>query len=83
MAVSIKICVGSSCHLQGAEKVVQSFQTLIREHKLDANLELKGSFCLGTCSNKGVAVSINDENEIIDAAKAESYFIQKVIPLFN
>lgn len=81
MSVFVKICVGSSCHLQGAEKIVQVFQELIKNQSLDVEVELKGSFCLGTCSNKGVAVSVNDEDSIIPASKAESFFLQNVVPL--
>lgn len=83
MSVSLKVCVGSSCHLQGSEKVVECFQELISTQNLDVDLELKGSFCLGTCSNQGVVVSLNGENEVIQPTKAEAFFLSKVMTLVN
>lgn len=83
MAISLKVCVGSSCHLHGAEKVVQSFQEIINNQKLNDGIELKGSFCLGSCSGEGVAVSLNEETETIQAENAESYFYKTVMPLLE
>ena len=83
MGISLKVCVGSSCHLHGAEKVVQIFQEIINSQNLDVGIKLKGSFCLGKCSSKGVTVSINDQAEVIEAEDAESYFYKKIVPLLE
>lgn len=57
----VQICVGSSCHLKGSEKIVELFQKAIDEYKLDNDITLAGSFCTGQCNRVGVTVTINDE----------------------
>lgn len=57
----VQICVGSSCHLKGSEKLVELFQKAIAEHKLDDEITLAGSFCIGQCNRVGVTVTLNDE----------------------
>ncbi|MTL48416.1 (2Fe-2S) ferredoxin domain-containing protein, partial [Turicibacter sanguinis] len=52
---TIKICVGSSCHLKGSYEVIQIFQSLIEKHQLQEVLELRAAFCLGHCTE---AVSV-------------------------
>ena len=56
----IQICVGSSCHLKGSEKIVELFQTALRENKLDDEIMLSGSFCTGKCNRNGVTVTLDD-----------------------
>jgi NADH:ubiquinone oxidoreductase subunit E len=58
--VEICICIGSSCHLKGSYQIVKTFEELIKINKLEAVVELKGSFCLGRCT-KGVAVKVGDD----------------------
>ena len=43
----VQICVGSSCHLKGSERIVELFQSAIAEHKLEDDITLAGSFCTG------------------------------------
>jgi len=45
------LCMGSACHQLGVYEVLPRIQHLIKQHKLDVDVELKGSFCLGPCSN--------------------------------
>ncbi|MBS3950652.1 MAG: (2Fe-2S) ferredoxin domain-containing protein [Peptococcaceae bacterium] len=57
----ITVCVGSSCYIKGAHAVAECFQALISLHKLDARVELKGTFCLDRCKD-GVAVTVNGQS---------------------
>ena len=57
----VQICVGSSCHLKGSEKIVELFQKTIAERKLEDDITLAGSFCTGQCNRVGVTITINDE----------------------
>ena len=57
----IQICVGSSCHLKGSPEIIELFQKAIAEYKLEDEVTLAGSFCMGTCNRVGVSVSIDDE----------------------
>lgn len=65
---SIKVCVGSSCHLKGSYEVIQIFQALIANHDLQQELELKAAFCLGHCTE---AVSVMGPNEEIIAVSPD------------
>ena len=57
----IQICVGSSCHLKGSQEIVELFQKAIETHRLDDDVVLIGSFCIGQCNRTGVTVQINDD----------------------
>ena len=56
----VQICVGSSCHLKGSEKLVELFQSKISDHKLDGEITLAGSFCTGKCNREGGTVTVDD-----------------------
>ena len=57
----VQICVGSSCHLKGSKDVVELFQKALEEHRLEDEVVLSGSFCIGKCNRVGVTVQVNDE----------------------
>jgi NADH:ubiquinone oxidoreductase subunit E len=64
----IIICVGSSCHLKGSEKIIEIFKEEIEKHQLD-EVEISGSFCQGNCT-EGVNIEINGQR--IAAVKEEN-----------
>lgn len=77
--ITVTICVGSSCHIKGARKLIESFQTLLKENKLENKVELKGSFCMERCG-EGVNWQINDEPlTSTDVEDAVAVFRQKVV----
>ena len=57
----VQICIGSSCHLKGSQKIVEKLQNAVSEHKLDDEVVLSGSFCTGKCNRDGVTILINDD----------------------
>ena len=57
----IQICVGSSCHLKGSEKIVELFQNAVAQNHLDGDITLAGSFCTGRCNRVGVTVTVDDD----------------------
>ena len=57
----IQVCVGSSCHLKGSQKIVELLQNAIRDEKLEESITLVGSFCIGKCNRVGVTVQVDDE----------------------
>ena len=79
--ISISVCIGTSCHLNGANNVAMSFQHLIEEYKLHDKVSVVASFCEGTCSRNDVSVKIGEEKYAINAAEARSFFKEKVLPL--
>ncbi len=56
----ITVCVGSSCHLKGAHDFIKYLKETIEKYNLYDQIELKGSFCMGHCT-EGVNIKINDE----------------------
>lgn len=66
---SIKICIGSACHLKGSYEVIEIFKKLIKENNLEQDIELCASFCIGNCKEAvsvmrwdGVVFSVDKEN---------------------
>ena len=60
----VQICVGSSCHLEGSQQIVELMQKAVEEYNLDGDVILVGSFCIGKCNRDGVTVQINDDVHI-------------------
>jgi NADH:ubiquinone oxidoreductase subunit E len=77
--MTVTVCVGSSCHLKGARKVIVRFSELLREHGLTDRVTLKGSFCMERCG-AGVNWRI-DEEPVTSAseAEAEALFRRRVV----
>ena len=46
---TVTVCVGSSCHIKGSRRVIVRFDELLKEHGLESDIELKGSFCMERC----------------------------------
>jgi NADH:ubiquinone oxidoreductase subunit E len=77
--LDIYVCVGSSCHLKGSYQIINCFQQLIKDKKLETKVELKASFCMGQCTT-GVCVKIGEDfYGDVAIINAESFFNDKVI----
>jgi NADH:ubiquinone oxidoreductase subunit E len=59
--VFVQICVGSSCHLKGSQEIVELFEKAVAEHRLEDEVVLSGSFCIGKCNRMGVTVQVDEE----------------------
>lgn len=80
----IQICVGSSCHLKGAETLVELFQSAITENHLETEVTLAGSFCTGKCNRTGVTVTVDDETYPgITPEGFQEFFSEKVLAPLN
>ena len=73
--IFVQICVGSSCHLKGSQKIVELFEDKIKAEKLDDEIVLSGSFCLGKCNREGVTLTVGDgfTEEIVTGVKPEEF----------
>lgn len=81
--MELLICVGSSCHLKGSEVVVKTFQDLIEKEGVGKKVILKGSFCMGKCSENGVTIKLADKYYKTRYEDAESFFYETVLPQLN
>jgi len=79
--MEVMICIGSSCHLKGAEPVIHRLSKRIAELGLTERITLKGSFCIGDCEN-GVCLSV-DGKQIrgISPENADAFFEREILPL--
>ena len=57
----IQVCVGSSCHLKGSQEIVELLESAVKEHHIEDDVVLSGSFCIGQCNRVGVTVQVNDD----------------------
>jgi len=72
--------VGSSCHLKGAERIVELFQAAITDYKLENDITLAGSFCTGKCNRIGVTVTVDDDVYTgITTENFKDFFTEKVL----
>ena len=57
----IQVCVGSSCHLKGSPEIVELLQKAVSENRLEDEVTLAGSFCIGKCNRIGVTIQVDDD----------------------
>ena len=57
----VQVCVGSACHLKGSDAIVELIENAVKEHNIEDDVVLTGSFCIGKCNRNGVTVQINDD----------------------
>ncbi len=80
----VQICVGSSCHLKGSEKLVELFEKAISEHNLKNEVTLAGSFCTGKCNREGVTVTVDDDIYTgITPENFKDFFNEKILKPLN
>jgi NADH:ubiquinone oxidoreductase subunit E len=77
---NLYLCMGSACHQLGVYEVLPKIQELIAEYNLEDRVELKGSFCLETCSY-GIVMKYKDCHFInIKPQNVEDKFLQEILP---
>ena len=76
----VQICVGSSCHLKGSQEIVELLQEAVTENKLEDEVTLAGSFCVGKCNRTGVTVQVDDEIFVgITKENFKEFFVQNIL----
>ena len=75
----VQICVGSSCHLKGSQDIVDLFEKAIQEYKIEDEVVLSGSFCIGKCNRVGVTVQVDDDVHVGITRENFSEFFKKNI----
>lgn len=76
--MKITVCIGSSCHLKGSRRVVESLQYLISENDLKEKVELGGTFCMNNCQN-GVCVNVDDQTFSVSPDMVEDFFKSEIL----
>lgn len=97
--MTIKVCVGSSCHLKGSYDVIEAFKRVIKKYDVEDLVDLQASFCLGNCARgvtvgcdgveaaaKGPQVEAVDGGFILHSVNAdnvEELFATEIYPALN
>lgn len=76
----LSVCVGSACHVKGAQNVVSSFRHLIEEYGLGDKIEFKATFCMKLCRKSGVSVVLDGREYNIPPETARDFFRETVVP---
>ena len=75
----VQVCVGSSCHLKGSQRIVELLENAVAEHHIEDEVVLSGSFCIGKCNRIGVTVQVNDDIHVGVTSENFREFFQKNI----
>ena len=75
--MKVTVCIGSSCHIKGSRKVVETLQNLITESNLEDKVELGGTFCLGKCQ-QGVCVNVDEEFHSVSPENVKEFFENEI-----
>lgn len=70
--MKVTICIGSSCHMQGAMDVIQRIQEHIQSSDLLDEVELSGCMCTGQC-RRGVCVRVDGELFTVTPQSADGF----------
>ena len=80
----IQVCVGSSCHLKGSPEIVELFQKAVADYRLEDEITLAGSFCIGKCNRIGVMVQVDDDIHTgITKENFKEFFKENVLDVIN
>ena len=76
----VQICVGSSCHLKGSQEIVELLESAVKEHHIEDDVVLSGSFCIGQCNRVGVTVQVNDDVHVgITRENFKEFFTKNIL----
>ena len=94
--MTIKVCVGSSCHLKGSYEVIEAFKEVLKKYDVEDIIDLQASFCLGHCalgvtvgcegsepSERGPQVEATEDGFIlhsVNAGNVEELFAKEIYP---
>ena len=78
--VFVQICVGSSCHLKGSQEIVELLENAVKEYRVEDEVVLSGSFCIGKCNRVGVTVQVDDDVHVgITRENFKEFFVANVL----
>ncbi len=69
--MTVLVCVGSSCHLKGSYDIIELMKDRIASNKLEDQITLKATFCLGKCGIAGVSIKV--DNDIVTGVTKENF----------
>lgn len=80
----VQVCVGSSCHLKGSDAIVEMLENALKEHNIEDEVVLTGSFCIGKCNRIGVTVQVNDDIHVgITTENFREFFKKNILDVIE
>lgn len=82
--IFVQVCVGSSCHLKGSQDIVELFEKAVKDHNIEDEVVLSGSFCIGKCNRVGVTVQVDDETHVgITRENFKEFFTENILKVIE
>ena len=82
--IVVQVCVGSSCHLKGSQDIVELFEKAVKDHNIEDEVVLSGSFCIGKCNRIGVTVQVDDEIHVgITRENFKEFFTENILKVIE
>ena len=82
--IFVQVCVGSSCHLKGSADIVELFEKAVKDHNIEDEVVLSGSFCIGKCNRVGVTVQVNDDIHVgITRENFKEFFTEHILKVIE
>ena len=82
--IFVQVCVGSSCHLKGSADIVELFEKAVKDHNIEDEVVLSGSFCIGKCNRVGVTVQVNDDIHVgITRENFREFFAEHILKVIE
>ena len=80
----VQVCVGSACHLKGSDAIVELIENAVKEHNIEDDVVLTGSFCIGKCNRTGVTVQVNDDIHVgITTGNFREFFKKNILDVIE
>ena len=76
--MKVTVCIGSACHLKGANHVLEQFRYLVKEHGVEDKVQIAATFCMGNCVS-GVNVTIDGVVHSVDNENAKEFFMGEIL----
>lgn len=77
--LEVRVCIGTSCHLNGSYNVVQGLQQLIEEKSIHDKINLKALFCMKQCNNEGVSIRVDQDNYRVLPENIKEFFEDNIM----
>lgn len=58
--LNVSVCVGTSCHIKGSQKILEGLMQHVRDNELDDKINIQATFCFENCG-KAPNVRVGDE----------------------
>lgn len=81
--LTVRVCVGSSCHLKGSYDVIQMLQELLKKYDVEDKVDLQASFCLGFCATGVTAQAGEVLMHNVNPENIEDKFLTQIYSKLN